>query len=101
MVCGVDLVKKEKNKVTKKYDANAIISPTMEISGIDSKGFFTMTFSQSMNFSSLINETYSSSERTGSKEAGTNSTDFSKYLLSAKHIKISVLVNADQESSKL
>ena len=59
MVCGVDLVKKEKNKVTKKYDANAIISPTMEISGIDRKGFFTMTFSQSMNFSSLINETYS------------------------------------------
>jgi hypothetical protein len=59
MVCGVDLVKKEKNYVTKKYDANSLISPTMEISGIDSKGFFTMKFSQSMNFSSLINETYS------------------------------------------
>ena len=58
MVCGIDLDKKEKtsekNKVT-----NAIISPTLEISEVDSKGFFTMTFSHKINFSSLINETYS------------------------------------------
>ncbi len=101
MVCGVDLVKKEKSKLKKKNDPSAIISPTLEISGVDSKGFFTMTFSQRMNFSSLINETYSTSESDGSKETETNSTNFSKYLLTPNHIKIAILVNSDQESSKL
>ena len=100
MVCGLDLVKKEKTSKKNKL-TNEIISPTLEISGVDSKGFFTMTFSHKMNLSSLINETYATSESVGSEEAGTNSTDFSKYLLSAKHIKIAVLVNSDQESSKL
>jgi hypothetical protein len=100
MVCGVDLVKKEKTSEKNKAK-NAIISPTLEISEVDSKGFFTMTFSQKMNFSSLINETYGTSESAGNKEAGTNSTDFSKYLLSSKHIKIAILVNPDQDSSKL
>jgi len=100
MLCGVDLVKKEKTSEKNKL-TNAIISPSMEISGVDSKGFFTMTFSQKMNFSSIINETYGKSESVGKKEAGANSTDFSKYLLSAKHIKIAILVNPDQDSSKL
>ena len=73
----------------------------MEISEIDSKGFFTMTFSQPMNFSSLINETYSKSEDARRKEAGTILTNSSQYLLSAKHIKIAILANSDQDSSKL
>ncbi len=59
-----------------------------------------MTFSQKMNFSSLINETYGTSESVRKKEVGSNSTDFSKYLLSAKHIKIAILVDPDQDSSK-
>jgi hypothetical protein len=73
----------------------------MEVSEIDSKGFFTMTFSQPMNFSSLINETNGKSEGAQSKEAGTILTNSSQYLLSAKHIKISILANSDQDSSKL
>ena len=60
-----------------------------------------MTFSQRMNFSSLINETYSTSENARSKEAGTNSTNFSQYLLTAKHVTIAILANSDQDSSKL
>jgi hypothetical protein len=48
-----------------------------------------------MNFSSLINETYGTSESVRKKEVGSNSTDFSKYLLSAKHIKIAILVDPD------
>jgi hypothetical protein len=60
-----------------------------------------MTFSQRMNFSSLINETYSTSENARSKEAGTNSTNFSQYLLTVKHVKIAILANSDQDSSKL
>ncbi len=89
MVCGVDLVKRKKTSKKNKL-TNAIISPTLEISEVDSKGFFTMTFSHKMNFSSLINETYATSESVGSEEAGINSTDFSKYLLSDKHIKIAI-----------
>ena len=54
-----------------------------------------------MNFSSLINETYSTSENARSKEAGTNSTNFSQYLLTVKHVKIAILANSDQDSSKL
>ncbi len=101
MVCGIDLVKKEKNKLTKKYDPNEIISPKLEISGVDSKGFFTMTFSQRMNFSSLINETYSISESAASDEVVTKSKNFSQYLLTAKHVKIAILDKSDQDSSKL
>ena len=71
MLCGVDLVKKEKTSEKNKL-TNAIISPSMEISGVDSKGFFTMTFSQKMNFSSIINETYGKSESVGKKEAVAN-----------------------------
>jgi hypothetical protein len=73
----------------------------LEISEVDSKGFLTMTFSQKMNFSSLINESYGTSESVGSKEAVTNSTVFSQYFLSAKHIKIAILVKPDQDSSTL
>ena len=98
MVCGVDLVKKEKNSEKNKV-TNAINSPSLEISEVDSKGFFTMTFDQKMNFSGLINETYGKSESVGNKEAGANYTDFRKYLLSAKHIKIAILFNPDQDSS--
>ena len=71
MVCGVDLVKKEKNSEKNKV-TNAIISPSLEISEVDSEGFFTMTFSQKMNFSSIINETYGKSESVGKKEAEAN-----------------------------
>ena len=52
-----------------------------------------MKFSERMDVSKLINQNFSISESEGSKEAGANSknkTDFSEYLLSAKHIKITI-----------
>ena len=50
MVCGVDLVKKKKKTKT----LNPIVAPTMWVSKIDSKGFFSLIFSEPMNFK-LIN----------------------------------------------
>ena len=96
MVCGVDLVKKTNTNTggkTKKYDPDVKIPPTMQVSKVDSEGCFTMKFSERMDVSKLINQNFSISESEGSKEAGansTNKTDFSKYLLSAKHIKITI-----------
>ena len=70
MVCGVDLVKKEKTSEKNKL-TNAIISPSMEISGIDSKGFFLLIFSEPMNVTSLINEVNNTSESVGSRNTRT------------------------------
>jgi hypothetical protein len=52
-----------------------------------------MKFSERMDVSKLINQNFSISESERSLEAGanlTNKTDFSKYLISAKHIKITI-----------
>ena len=64
MVCGVDLVKKKKANSSPKT-LYPIVAPTMQVSKIDSKGFFTLKFSESMNFSSLISEENSTSKSVG------------------------------------
>ena len=59
MVCGVDLVKKtnaNSRGKPKRYDPDVKIPPTMEVSRVDSKGFFTMKFSERMDVSKLINQ---------------------------------------------
>ena len=55
MVCGVDLVKKKKT-IGEPKTSSPIVAPTMKISRIDRKGFFTLIFSEPMNVTSLINE---------------------------------------------
>ncbi len=72
MVCGVDLVKKKKTS-SKPKTLHPIVVPTMYVSKIDSKGFFTLTFSESMNFTSLISEEKSTIGGVGSRNTGTNS----------------------------
>jgi hypothetical protein len=72
MVCGVDLVKKTKTSGEPKT-SNPIVVPTMWISRIDSKGFFTLIYSEPMNFTSLINEANNASESDGSRNTRTDS----------------------------
>jgi hypothetical protein len=72
MECGVDLVKKTKTSGEPKT-SNLIIVPTMEISRIDSKGFFTMLYSEPMNFSSLIIEANNTSEGVDRRKTRTDS----------------------------
>jgi hypothetical protein len=71
-VCGVDLVKKTKTSGELTI-SNPIVVPTMEISRIDSKGFFTLIFSEPMNVSSLINEAKNTSESFGSRNTKADS----------------------------
>jgi hypothetical protein len=70
----------------------------MEISRIDSKGFFTLIYSEPMNVSSLINKANNTSEGVGSRNLRTdsrNKTEFKRYLLSADHIKITIECNSE------
>jgi hypothetical protein len=107
MVCGVDLV--ERTPQTKDF-ANAIaqIPPTLDVSELSSSGRIKLKFSDPMGLESLLNTTESnrrlkskssaassSEESTGesrSANAPENSIDFDryKYLLSSKHLNITI-----------
>ena len=97
MVCGVDLVRKNNTNPKTTHDPNVIIPPTMKISKVDSEGYFTMKFDQLMDVSKLIRQ--NGSERVEKEANSTNSTEL--YLLSAKHLKISIKSTSDQDVSKL
>ena len=59
IVCGVDLVKKTNSNSKgkqKRYDPDVINPPTMEVSRVDSKGCFTIKFSERMDVSKLISQ---------------------------------------------
>ncbi len=59
MVCGVDLVRKTNSNSRdkpKRYDPDVKIPPTMEVSRVDSKGCFTMKFSERMDVSKLVSQ---------------------------------------------
>lgn len=99
MVCGFDLVRKNNTNSNTTYYPKAIIPPTMKISKVDSEGYFTMEFDQLMDVSKLIRQNVSERDKKKKEANSTNSTGL--YLLSAKHIKISIKSTSDQDASKL
>lgn len=113
IVCGVDLVKKKattNNEKVKPQDP----PPTMVMSEFDSKGILMLTYNKPMDFSFLMNtvssknlKSKSGGQSSGfSAQASADSTigtnfDKNKYLLSSKHLKISMKPSEDQDDSKL